>query len=460
MEINKQAASRVDRTIVEKMRKVQFVLIILFLSFFILTFIGAGNLLVISVVGLLLCLTGMLETTTEVDLWIFIPLTLYTVLSLLSGYRTYGSTLDGLSTTQAIFPVIYLLTACLNNANRVLLKLLCTVWIGLIAAGGIVQFTIEAFLGTADRLSGLLGNPNATGILLVLGWFAQQSCLIDLHGTQHSRLQSVLNALGFLMLAALALTLSIGAFGALAIGMIAMSIYGKEKASTFFCRAAEVIFAIGSGILLYIAGDYAGTPWIALLMVFYLLAAAILQNALRQCLQDFRWLRVLILLVGVSGTAGLLFLRPNAVATFTERLTMIQHALRYLGREPLLGIGPYQWRRYNLQDADPYFNTWHIHNIFVHVGVELGLPAMGMLIFTAIRHACKRENKAQRGAFFAALIHNLMDTSFFYISTVPLLMMTAAKDERKTHTMHAVTVKCIFGAFGILFAWNTMHYLW
>ena len=39
MEINKQAASRVDRTIVEKMRKVQFVLIILFLSFFILTFI-------------------------------------------------------------------------------------------------------------------------------------------------------------------------------------------------------------------------------------------------------------------------------------------------------------------------------------------------------------------------------------------------------------------------------------
>ena len=364
------------------------------------------------------------------------------------------------SSSRSRTPVIYLLTACLNNANRVLLKLLCTVWIGLIAVGGIVQFTIEAFLGTADRLSGLLGNPNATGILLVLGWFAQQSCLIDLHGTQYSRLQSVLNALGFLMLAALALTLSIGAFGALAIGMIAMSIYGKEKASTFFCRAAEVIFAIGSGILLYIAGDYAGTPWIALLMVFYLLAAAILQNALQQCLQDFRWLRVLILLVGVSGTAGLLFLRPNAVATFTERLTMIQHALRYLGREPLLGIGPYQWRRFNLQDADPYFNTWHIHNIFVHVGVELGLPAMGMLIFTAIRHACKRENKAQRGAFFAALIHNLMDTSFFYISTVPLLMMTAAKDERKTHTMHAVTVKCIFGAFGILFAWSTMHCLW
>ena len=30
MEINKQAASRVDRTIVEKMRKVQFVLIIIF----------------------------------------------------------------------------------------------------------------------------------------------------------------------------------------------------------------------------------------------------------------------------------------------------------------------------------------------------------------------------------------------------------------------------------------------
>ena len=113
----------------------------------------------------------------------------------------------------------------------------------------------------------------------------------------------------------------------------------------------------------------------------------------------------------------------------------------------------------NLQDTDPYFNTWHIHNVFVHVGVELGLIALAMLIITAIRHISKREDEAQRGMFFASLTHNMMDTSFFYMATLPFLIMTAANDERRTRLLSGTVVKVIFGGFAALFTWNLIQCL-
>lgn len=133
---------------------------------------------------------------------------------------------------------------------------------------------------------------------------------------------------------------------------------------------------------------------------------------------------------------------------------MIRNGLGYISAQPVLGIGPYQWRRLNLYDGDTYFNTWHIHNIFIHVGVELGLIAMAMLLVTLIRHITKKEDSAGRGGFTAAVVHNLMDTSFFYMATVPFLMMTAGRDEEKEHRLGTAAVKCIFGAFSVLFLWN------
>ena len=172
-----------------------------------------------------------------------------------------------------------------------------------------------------------------------------------------------------------------------------------------------------------------------------------------------KWIRGLICLAGVCGAGILVFLRPNAAATFLERLAMIKNGLGYICESPFLGVGPYQWRWLNMLDTDPYFNTWHIHNVFVHVGVELGLPALAMLTVAMVRHLCKKEDKAQRGAFFAVLAHNLMDTSFFYIATVPFMIMISAQDEGKTRLLGGAVVKCIFSVFSVLFAWNTLQCL-
>ena len=458
--MSKKKKANVPNHAVAKQRpqEISIIVLMLFLSFFIFTFIGAGNIIVVSLVGLLLCLLGFLQTSVKVDLWILLPLILYNLISLISGYRIYGNTLDGFASTQSVFPVIYLLAAYLGGRERMLLKKLCAVWIGVMAVLGVGQFTAAAFFGSTARLSGLMGNPNAMGAILVLGWFAQQSCLLEMED-QGSFLKRFLQGLEFITLAALALTLSMGAFAALAIGVLAMHIHAKERFWALICRMAEIIFAVGCGVLLFMAGDAANWPWLCLALCIYILIGAWLQGTFQRYLAESKWVGMLICLAGICGAGVLVFLRPNAAATFAERVTMIRNGLGYLGANPLVGVGPYQWRLLNMQDADLYFNTWHIHNVFVHVGVELGLIAMAMLIVNAVRHFRKREDEAQRGAFFAALAHNLMDTSFFYIATVPFLILIAAKDDTKTHQLHGAIAKCIFGAFAVLFAWNAVQCL-
>lgn len=434
------------------------IVMMLFLAFFIFTFVGAGSFIIVSLVGLLLCIVGLLQTSVKVDLWVLLPLIFYNIISFLSGYRVFGNTLEGLASTQSVFPIVYLLAAYLDGRERMLLKRLCAIWVGVMAAIGLGQFTLAAFSGTASRLSGFMGNPNAMGMMLVLGWFALQSCLFELEG-KNPLLKRLFHGVEFITLAALALTLSIGAFGALGVGVIAMHIHGKERVSALICRGSEIIFAGGCGILLYVAGDYTDWPWLCLIICGYILISAWYGEMFKGYLAKRKWLRGLICLAGVCGAGILVFLRPNAAATFLERLAMIKNGLGYICESPFLGVGPYQWRWLNMLDTDPYFNTWHIHNVFVHVGVELGLPALAMLIVAMVRHLCKKEDKAQRGAFFAVLAHNLMDTSFFYIATVPFMIMISAQDEGKTRLLGGAVVKCIFSVFSVLFAWNTLQCL-
>lgn len=435
----------------------RYIAVTLFLAFFIFTFIGAGNFIIVSLVGLFLCAIGLVQSSVRVDLWILVPLILYNGISLLSGYRTYGNTLNGYASTQSVFPVIYLLMSYLGSQERRLLKSLCAVWAGVMATIGIGQFVMAAFSGSATRLSGLMGNPNAMGAMLALGWFALQSCLREENGPA---LERFLRGLEFITLTALALTLSLGAFGALGIGVLVMHFYGKERFSSLLCRLAEMIFAGGCGILLYIAGNATNWPWLCLILCGYILIGAWYRGQFERELSDGKWAKLLICLTGALGAGVVAFLRPNAAATFAERLAMIRNGLGYLGVDPLLGVGPYQWRRLNLQDGDTYFNTWHIHNVFVHVGVELGLIAMAMLLLIVVRHLRKREAPAQRGAFAAALTHNLMDTSFFYIATVPFLMMTAESASRDSRLLGRGAARCIFGVFAVLFAWNMVQIFW
>ncbi|MCI9476553.1 MAG: hypothetical protein HFE71_08805 [Emergencia sp.] len=154
-------------------------LLLLFLAFFILTLCQTGTVLVIGLVGIILCMTGMMQPAAKVDLWILLPLIFYNVMSACSSYAVYGNFVKGFASTQSIFPVMLLLLSYLSAEERVLLKRLSVVWMSMIAAMGILQFVADALQGDAGRLGGVFGNPNALGTFLIIGWFAAISCKED-----------------------------------------------------------------------------------------------------------------------------------------------------------------------------------------------------------------------------------------------------------------------------------------
>ena len=104
---------------------------------------------------------------------------------------------------------------------------------------------------------------------------------------------------------------------------------------------------------------------------------------------------------------------------------MMANGLGYLFVDPITGVGAMQWKTLNLQDADPFFNTNHIHNVFIHVGVEFGLIAMISLIVIAVRVFIKRYREAQHGEDAAFLFHLLTDTGFYYVGIVSTFILTA-----------------------------------
>ena len=224
-----------------------------------------------------------------------------------------------------------------------------------------------------------------------------------------------------------------------------------NKIASLFARVG---FGVGTGLLLYIAGDKTNAPWVCAVMFIYCLIAIVMWSRLERFLNESPLTSFFMVGVGTLGALGAILLRPNATATFAERIGMMRNGLGYFFVNPILGVGPQQWRILNLQDSDKYFNTWHIHNIFIHVGVELGLVALAMLLIIVLRHYKKKESAAQRSGFTAALVHSFMDTKFIYVAAVTFVMLTTEDDEAKKQVISEKVTRLIFGSFALYFAYN------
>lgn len=87
----------------------------LFIVLFIQSLIGVGDVRTISALGVLLCVVGVVQKDIRADPWIFIPLIIYNLIAIVSFYAVYGNITDGYGSTQMIFPIMYLLMACLDS---------------------------------------------------------------------------------------------------------------------------------------------------------------------------------------------------------------------------------------------------------------------------------------------------------------------------------------------------------
>lgn len=432
-----------------------YALAVMLLALAALTVGGVGNPAAVGMTGLILCAVGLLREGAKADLWILGPLAAYLLLGGISCYICYGTFVESYTATQSVLFVLYLLAACLNERELLLFRRLSVLWAGCVAAHGLAQFLRKALDGSAGRLGGLLGNPNSLGIFFVVAWFGLTAWMPQ--DGETGFLSALLRHMEPLLLTALALTLSMGSFVALAAGMAFMAVgwlrrEGRREALCRGCRMlAKAGLSMGLGVLMYFTARRTGIPWFCLVLLVYLLALTALWERLDRFLRDLPRAAAGMTAFGALVAVATILIRPSSIATFAERLEMMRNGLRYIPVNPLFGVGPYQWRLLNLRDADTYFNTWHIHNALLHVGVELGLPAMAALVFIIVR--AYRKKGPNRAGFTAFLVHNLMDTSFFYLGTMSLMLVTIGEPEKGGKPLNAVVVKLLFVLFAAQFAY-------
>ena len=433
---------------------------------FVLIFNGVGDVFLVSLSGLLLCAAGLLQKSPRPDLKIFIPFILYCLVSLLSAFNVYGTIASGSYVPkQLLFPTLYLLMASLGRRQRALLRQMC-VFFAVIAAGvSLGQFTGNAvFFDKAGRLGGVLGNPNALGIFLVISWFALMHAASG-QKEEYFFFTAILPHLEPLLLAALALTLSMGSFAAMAAGILAILIKKKRQASfgevfRYACRSlAKVSLGVGSGVLLYLTAARTDAPWFCLILLLYIVALAAFWKKLDLFLGEYSKAAAAVSLGGFFVAAVIMLSRPSSVETFVERLEMMRNGIHYLLRYPVLGIGPGQWRIYNRFSNEKYFNTWYIHNSLIHVGAELGVTAMALLLAVVVRILKKDLKPWAKAGCIAFFFHNLIDTVFFHTGAMTLAIVAFCEPDLQEKELKGHTAKLLFGAFALVFFYNLCFYI-
>ncbi len=426
---------------------------------FILTLTGVGDVYTVSMIVILLCAVGLMQKEILVDPWIIVPLIVCNVAGMASSYVVSGTIDEGYSFLQMIFPVVYLLIVCLDDEDLLRMKYFCVFWAGFVAASGIVWSVRGAVIrGGGRRLTGVLGGPNALGIFLVLSWFA----LLDLEKDQvrmPSCLRKYFSCIEPLLLIALAMTLSMGSFVSMAAGILWYLAEKKRKYSwkhTYLCACeilAKASLCFGTGLLIYLAASWTGVPASSVIVLLYAAAVVVCWPEFLRFLKACPGISAVMAASGALAAAACIVIRPSAVETFTERLEMMKNGLSYLGRNPLLGVGPYQWRLLNLLDSDKYFNTWHIHNSLLHIGVESGWIAMAMLVIIVVR-VFKKKDRTSKAGFLAFCCHNMIDTSFFFLGITILAMMTTADPAGRKKRVRGSVLKTFFVLTAAVFAWN------
>ena len=434
-----------------------YILVLLILALTALTLGGVGSPESVGAVGALLCAAGCVQRKVQADWYVVVPVTLYLVIGMASTYAAYGTIAEGYVPTHAVLLVVYLLMGCLEESDLLLLKRLAALWAGGAAASGVLQFTGRALAGGAARLGGVLQNPNALGIFLTVGWFALLACLPEKE--DHSLFAKILRRAEPVILTALALTLSMGSFLAMAAGILILLLRERRDRSRrelfgLACRTlARASMGIGLGILMYFTARHTRIPWFCAVLLLYLLALAVQWETFERFLHTYRRAAAAIAGSGILVGAAAAAIRPSAIATFAERMEMIRDGLSYLSGCPLLGLGPYQWRLYNLHSGGKYFNTWHIHNFLLHIAVELGIPAALALLAVILRH-CRKTGAPAAAAF---LFHGMMDTGFFYLGVTALALIAAGEPRKGGQELRNLTARLMFAALFVLFVYCVLY---
>lgn len=438
--------------------------IALILALIILSMSGVGTTAILSLIGMAICAICLFRKEAQIDWWIFIPLAVYVAMNFVSSWVNHENPLFGYGRLHIIYLSLYAAICCLRDQEMRFLRTLVVAWAALAACLSVFGFVYQSFTTTTTRLAFIVGTPNGLAIFLVLSWFALQSCRIDSDEKHPNKLFKIVSRFEPVILIAIAMTLSIGSLLALFVGLIVLFVSrarATRSANETFrfavSQLARAFLCVLIGFLMYMAGERAEAPFLCLVILLYIVVMVILWDRFIKFANNSTKFSLVISLIGLLSIPFAIFMRPNAFATFGERIAMMGNGLSYLGEDPLVGIGALTWRSLNLQDPDLYFNTNHIHNAFIHVGVEFGWIAMIALIVIAVRVFVKHYKEAQHAEDGAFLFHLLTDTGFFYVGVVGTFILTAGGSTTPGKTISNVATKLLFGSLCIvhfLILWN------
>lgn len=416
-----------------------------------LSFLGIAGGAFTSMVGAILCLAIFSKRTMNLDLWIFIPLVIYTVLSGYANYRTLGTLTEGYFGAQAVYLALYLAIASMEKSEASIARKLCVAWAALVAAVGILMFVGSQFLGgLVLRLSWPMGNADSLGIFMVIAWFAMPMFEDD------GGFSRWLRRMEPLLLIALALTLTMTSFGALAIGAIAMLLYGKRSRSwgelgTYAAvTIARLVIGVGAGIALYGISLQDPGSWLVGLAFLCIVALVVFWERVTQLLEQYLWVAGIFVLLAVVLAIGMFLIRANAFDRLIERMAMIQSGAVLFAEDPLFGAGAYGWFEYK-SEIGLFPTARLIHSTLMSTAAELGIFAVLALLVVAVRFFIKRRKPAQRGAFIAFLVQNLVDLGFFFTAVTGMLMVVAATPRSGGAILQGVVARAISGVLFVLY---------
>lgn len=434
----------------------------LLFSAIILTVSGTGNPVLTGLTGVALCGMGLMQEKIQVDKKIIFFLFGYNSFSLVSTCINGENPFRGYVFDHLLCTVIIFLAGTLDQKGRACLRRRGVLWSAFIASAGIVQFVISAFHENAGRLGGIFQNANVMGIFLVFSWFSLMECRNE---TEKKKTLCFLDYVEPLLLYAVALTLSMGSFVAMALGVLIMAAchklrYPEADTVWFTLRVlAKASLGVGGGFLLYIASTRVHEAWLDMLIVCFLAAVVVKWRKLDVFLSTYRRMTGVISGFGIIVAISVILFRISSIATFTERMEMMRAGISYILRAPVFGVGSLQWHLLDMSDGGKYFNTWYIHDMFIHIGVEIGIPAMLLLIAASVGILRKRRPPELTAGVVALMLHYVLDVGFVFAgiaATAEILLGTRGEQEK---TFSSAASKFIFAGALILFVCGVYQYV-
>lgn len=143
---------------------------------------------------------------------VLLSLLFYNLISIIGSFVILGSIFKGYPIIHLILPIFYLILKTLNKNETFILQILCVISAGLISFFAILNFLFFDSI----RLSGIIGNANAMGIFLVMNYFLLLYCL---RKSTNKMIYTLLISIEPLLLIALSLTLSMGSFLSMILGL-------------------------------------------------------------------------------------------------------------------------------------------------------------------------------------------------------------------------------------------------